>query len=170
MKTIILSLFIAVFSQCIFAQSLNLVNEDATVTFYFHGDEVEGSVGGFKSSITFDPSNPQAAKFKGSVDVSTIDTGIKMRDKHLTSKDYFEADTYPKMTFESTSVILENDKIIIKGNLKIKSTTREETFILTMKDGKLVLTSSINTADYDVMKKNKREKTQVDITITLPFS
>lgn len=170
MKTIILSLFITVFSQCIFAQSLNLNSDDATVSFYFNGDEVEGSLGGFKSSITFDTSNPLAAKFKGSVDVSTIDTGIKMRDKHLTSKDYFEADTYPKMTFESTSVVVKDDKTIITGNLKIKSTTREETFILSIKDGKLELTSSINTADYDVMKKNKREKTQVDITITIPFS
>jgi polyisoprenoid-binding protein YceI len=169
MKSIISLIVISLISSFVSAQTLQLDTQKATVSFYFHGDDVTGSVEGFEAAISFDPKAPQSAKFKGSVNVETLDTGIKMRDKHLKSKDFFEAETYPKMTFESKEIIVEENEIIISGNLTIKNTTRKETFKLTMSDKKIILTSRINTADYDVMKKKKIEKTNVDITIMIPL-
>lgn len=39
-----------------------------------------------------------------SVDVNSIDTDDEKRDGHLKSPDFFDAATYPKMTFKSTSM------------------------------------------------------------------
>lgn len=149
-------------------QEISINSSDATVAFYFHGDKVDGSVEGFKSTFKLDLNNLSNSKIKGSVDVSTLKTGIKMRDKHLQSDDFFDAEKYPKMSFESTSIIDKGDFISVEGMMQIKDVKRKEVFKLTMKDGYLELFAQINSADYGVMEKKDRNKTKVDITIKLP--
>lgn len=61
----------------------------------------------------------------GSVSVVSIDTGIRLRDRHLRGSDYFDADTYPVITYRSTSARWVNGKILIRGDLRIKNVTRE---------------------------------------------
>jgi polyisoprenoid-binding protein YceI len=149
-------------------QEISINSSDATVAFYFHGDKVDGSVEGFKSTFRLDLNNLSNSKIRGSVDVSTLKTGIKMRDKHLQSDDFFDAEKYPKMSFESTSIIDKGDFISVEGMMQIKDVKRKEVFKLTMKDGYLELFSQINSADYGVMEKKDRNKTKVDITIKIP--
>ena len=112
---------------------------------------------------------PELSEINGSVDVSTLETGNKMRDKHLKSKDYFEAEKFPTISFKSKGVKKENDNFVIVGILKIKDVEREEKFTLSISNGKLVFKGSMNSADYGIMKKKKREDSQVDITIEIPF-
>jgi polyisoprenoid-binding protein YceI len=55
------------------------------------------------------------------IPVSSIDTDNKKRDDHLKGPDFFNAEKYPEITFESTKV--EDDKLT--GNLTIMGTTKE---------------------------------------------
>jgi polyisoprenoid-binding protein YceI len=151
------------------AQELKLKTAKAKVAFYFHGDKVNGSLDGFTATIKFNPEDPAKAEISGAVDVKTMQTGIKGRDKHLISEDFFHADKYPKMKFSASSVEKLDGYFLVKGKLTIKDVSREERFKLYIKEGKIVLKASINSADYGIMAKKKREDSQVDITIEIPL-
>lgn len=168
MKIIILSIFCFTTS---FATTQNYVFDlaKAKVTFYFHGEKVDGSLSGLKAIVNINKDKPELSSVSGTVDVSTIYTGIKMRDKHLRSKEYFDVGKYPSMSFKSTKVHKEGNLFSITGKIKIKEIERDEKFYLTISEGNLTFTGSINSADYGIMKKKKREDSKVDITITIPF-
>jgi polyisoprenoid-binding protein YceI len=60
------------------------------------------------------------AKIKFSADVSTITTNITDRDNHLKSPDFFDAEKYPNIIFESTKVEKLDEGYSVSGNLTIK--------------------------------------------------
>lgn len=70
----------------------------------------------------------EESKAEVTIPVSTIDTGVKKRDDHLKSADFFDVKKFPNMTFKSKkfSGSLENFKMT--GDLKIKDVTKEVTF------------------------------------------
>lgn len=170
MKSSVLFVFAFFLSSIFgFSQDLKIDISKATVKFYFHGDKVDGTLSGFKGNIKFDPNNPQSASISGSVDVSTMDTKIKNRDKHLKSADFFEVEKYPKMTFNASSVKKDGEVYVVFGKLTIKDVTRDEKFKLSLSKGTVKFTSTINSADYGIMKKKNRDDSVVDITIEIPL-
>jgi polyisoprenoid-binding protein YceI len=59
------------------------------------------------------------------VEVASIDTRTEMRDNHLRSADFFEADKYPYITFKLTKLEpIDDEKFRVHGDLTIKETTR----------------------------------------------
>ena len=54
-----------------------------------------------------------------------------MRDNHLRSADFFEAETYPSMTFKSTEITkISKDKYKLAGNLTLRGITKPVTMDL----------------------------------------
>jgi polyisoprenoid-binding protein YceI len=67
-----------------------------------------------------------SAKARGTIKVASIDTGEAQRDTHLRSEDFFNADVFPEITFESTRVEpIDDDSSRIWGNLTMHGVTRE---------------------------------------------
>jgi polyisoprenoid-binding protein YceI len=65
------------------------------------------------------------AKIHFTMDVKSIDTNQKQRDEHLQNGDFFEADLYPKIIFESTSFTKTHDNFYkMIGNLTLKGVTK----------------------------------------------
>jgi len=59
------------------------------------------------------------------VEVASIDTRTEMRDNHLRSADFFEAEKYPYITFKLTKLEpIDDEKFRVHGDLTIKETTR----------------------------------------------
>jgi polyisoprenoid-binding protein YceI len=81
---------------------------------------VKGRVPGFSGRIRGgdDPS------IAGTVTVSSITTFDETRDGHLQSPDFFDADRYPTLDFESTSVRSFGDELVVEGDLTIKGVTK----------------------------------------------
>jgi polyisoprenoid-binding protein YceI len=62
------------------------------------------------------------------IDVYSIDTNNAQRDEHLKSADFFDADAYPEITFESTDFkYIDGDKHELSGILTIKGVSRNIT-------------------------------------------
>ena len=61
-------------------------------------------------------------------DVASINTRNEDRDNHLKSADFFDAEQFPTITFESTSITKSGDSFDVTGNLTIKGVTKEVTF------------------------------------------
>ena len=63
---------------------------------------------------------------RGSVKVASIGTGEAQRDDHLRSPDFFDAEEFPEITFESTHVeALDDDTSRVFGNLTMHGITHE---------------------------------------------
>src|SRR5215469_18054364 len=61
--------------------------------------------------------DPLESTVTASVDLSTINTGQEQRDAHIRSADFFEVETYPTMTYQSTGVRADGDVYILDGKL-----------------------------------------------------
>jgi polyisoprenoid-binding protein YceI len=84
---------------------------------------VRGTFETFEGKLDISESGASAI---GTVDVSTIHTGEEQRDAHLRSPDFFDAESYPQITFESTSVeALDDEEFRITGNLTMHGITKE---------------------------------------------
>lgn len=104
--------------------------------FYFSIDHIYAKVQGrftdYKGSVLFDPDNLQESKISFEIKVKSLDTGISKRDRHVLSKDFFDASAYPLMTFSSNSISKAGENMYtVKGELTIKNVTSELSFPLT---------------------------------------
>ena len=70
--------------------------------------------------------NLASSKAHGSVKVASITTNEDQRDQHLRSADFFDADNYPEITFESTRIeAIDEESSRVIGNLTMHGVTRE---------------------------------------------
>jgi polyisoprenoid-binding protein YceI len=90
---------------------------------------VRGHFREFEGTIEAAEDDPSNSRCYGSVKVASIDTGDPKRDEHLRSPDFFDAEKYPEMRFESTHIEnIEGPLYRMRGNLTIKDQTREVEF------------------------------------------
>jgi polyisoprenoid-binding protein YceI len=90
---------------------------------------VRGRLGKLTGKLELDPERPEKADFEIAVDVSGIDTGDPKRDGHLRSPDFFDAATYPTITFASDAIFPKGDgRYTASGDLTIRDVTRPVSF------------------------------------------
>jgi polyisoprenoid-binding protein YceI len=74
------------------------------------------------------PDDVSQARVTGTIKAASIDTGEPKRDDHLRSPDFFGADEYPELTFESTRIdVIDENEFHVTGNLTLHGVTRELT-------------------------------------------
>jgi polyisoprenoid-binding protein YceI len=81
------------------------------------------------ATIVFDNENPENSTLNVTIPVNSIDSGVDKFDTHLMSEDFFDAATYPTITFKSTDV----DQAFVgsgtvTGDLTIKGVTKSVKF------------------------------------------
>jgi polyisoprenoid-binding protein YceI len=68
---------------------------------------------------------PEGVSAYGKVKVASVDTREPQRDEHLRSPDFFDEQSYPEITFQSTSIRpVDEDTFEIEGDLTIHGVTR----------------------------------------------
>jgi polyisoprenoid-binding protein YceI len=88
--------------------------------------KVRGSFEKFDGTVELDPEHPENTRVDVSVETASINTRDEQRDAHLRSADFFNAEAFPLMTFQSKRVELtgkENARLI--GDLTIRGVTHE---------------------------------------------
>jgi len=134
------------------------LNAQDSITFVIKnaGINVDGIFLNHTVTQRFDPENLQDAFFKAEIDVNSLNTGIKGRDKHLKKEKYFFVDKFPVILFESSGVTRANDGFLIQGELNIKGTKKQVEIPFTLEeiDGKQKFQGylEIDRRDYNVGK------------------
>jgi len=84
---------------------------------------VTGNFTALTASLSSESDDFENAKVKFEAETGSINTSNTDRDNHLKSGDFFDAEQFPKITFESTSFTKEDEDYTLKGNLTIKGVT-----------------------------------------------
>jgi polyisoprenoid-binding protein YceI len=85
---------------------------------------VRGTFGEFEGKIVLD-GDLADAKVTGSAKVASIDTSQPDRDAHLRSADFFDAEQFPELTFDSTSITeIDDETFEITGDLTMHGVTK----------------------------------------------
>ncbi|KAB2917553.1 MAG: YceI family protein [Bacteroidetes bacterium] len=86
---------------------------------------VTGKFNEFTASAETEGDDFTTAKIKFEAKTASIDTGVADRDAHLRSDDFFNAEKYPALTFESTELVKKSDSdYVLRGNLTIRDITK----------------------------------------------
>lgn len=69
--------------------------------------------------------NPRDSSLEVTIGVASVDTGDEQRDGHLRSADFFDAESFPTLTYRSTGVTpAGRGRYAVDGELTIKGVTR----------------------------------------------
>jgi len=90
--------------------------------------DVPGYFRDFTGTINYDSTDVTKSSVEFTAKATSIDTGVAPRDNHLRSKDFFEVEKYPDLTFKSTKVEKKGKKLMITGDLTMKGVTKSITF------------------------------------------
>lgn len=135
MKKIALLFIATLFSVATFAQTKYNVDTYHSFLNFSVGhlgiSFVDGKMDKYQGTLEMDKEDITTAKFNFSIDASSVNTGIEMRDDHLRSADFFETAKYQDIKFVSTSIKKAGkNNYKLNGNLTIKGITKPVTFDL----------------------------------------
>ena len=89
---------------------------------------VRGAFTKTSGTVHYDETNPKNDSVEVTIDASSIDTRVEMRDKDLRSEHYFDVQKYPTITFKSTSVESPNPGTLkVTGDLTMHGVTKQVT-------------------------------------------
>ncbi len=177
--TIVLSTIILATASAYTIQSIinwKIDGEKALVKFKIHAHEAEliGNFKGAKGEVKFDENDLTNSSFNCTIDISTINTGIGARDKHLQAASFFDAINSPVSRFTSTKMEKTSDGFIATGKLLMKATTKEISIPFTYEGTKDAGTFkgsfSIKRSDYNIGKPDADIDDDVLISLEIPVA
>lgn len=87
---------------------------------------VRGAFTKVSGSATYDPANPSKSSVDVTIDASSVDTRVQMRDNDLRSPNFLDVQKYPTITFKSKQAKAAGEgKLQIVGDLTIHGVTKE---------------------------------------------
>jgi len=93
---------------------------------------VQGDFTKVSGTVVLDDKDISKSSVNASIDISSVDTRVTMRDNDLKSPNYFDVAQYPTMTFQSTKIWKTGDGTAkMTGNLTLHGVTKEVTFDVT---------------------------------------
>lgn len=170
MKNIIIALIITHFYfLSALGQNYVPVEQSSTIKFrvshqMIFKSTVNGTLGGLKGKIVFEPKNISASSINVSVEVNTINTGIGLRDHDLNKEKYFNEPKYPVITIKSQSISKaeRSDQYVAVAGITIKGVTKiiSIPFIAIFKNGTYQFSGKfqINRLDFNVGPDNSIDK------------
>jgi polyisoprenoid-binding protein YceI len=82
----------------------------------------------FETTLDLDSERPTDSRIDVTIDAASIDSRVEEFNEHLVGDDFFDANQYPDITFESTGIeATGDDTFAVTGNLTIKGRTKPVT-------------------------------------------
>lgn len=142
--------------------SISFTNADVSGTF----DELSST------SLFFDPVKLANSKLSFKIEVASINTGNGLQNKHARGEEWFNADKYPYIEFNSTKIEKTTDGYKAIGKLQMHGVSKEVSipFTFTKKgnNGTFIAKFTVDRSDYQIGKKNSGVAETLKITANIP--
>jgi len=103
---------------------------------YFKVSTIDGTFNEYQGTLVHKDTSFENAKLSITLQVASIDTDQEKRDEHLLSTDFFSAEIYPEIIFESTAFKKINEvDLEITGDFTMGGITKEIILKATYKGG-----------------------------------
>lgn len=89
--------------------------------------KVRGHFNDFSVNIKEDPNDITKSSVAVVIKTASIDTRNEKRDNHLRSADFFDAEKYPEITFQSKRIEKKGDAYVAVGTLNMHGVSKEIT-------------------------------------------
>jgi polyisoprenoid-binding protein YceI len=94
---------------------------------------IEGTFDKWDATLTFGSTDPTSGVLDVKIQAASVNTGSGMKDGKLKSKDFFDADNDPLITFHSKKISQTGpNSFNIDGDFTIRGVTKAETLTLTV--------------------------------------
>ena len=139
MKQLLVSAFLLLAASSAFADPRTYtITEDGKNYATFESaatlETIKGTTTKVGGTIKADPADPATASVDVTIDLSSLDTGISMRNEHMRSEKYLDVEKFPSASFKSVSVtgpksLAANQptEISVTGDLSIHGVTKRVT-------------------------------------------
>lgn len=110
----------------------NLDHDHTTIGFQVKHMVISKTNGKFLEYTGFVEMDPESKKFKtieAVIQTKSVFTDHQKRDDHLRSPDFFDAKTFPTMTYKMKSYEQTGDSYTAKGDLTLRGVTKEITLV-----------------------------------------
>jgi polyisoprenoid-binding protein YceI len=140
----------------------------------FDGKYAHGTFEKMDGTISFDPLNPGNAKFDVTVDVTSISTGVELKNKHAKSDKWFDAEKYPVIHFVSTTVMKSDTGFVVNGEMEMHGIKKEIAipFAFKSEDRKSAFYGKfkVNRGDFLIGKTNGKESDSTAVEVYVPVA
>jgi polyisoprenoid-binding protein YceI len=111
-----------------------IVKADSSIKFNVKASvPIEGNFDKTDASITFTSPDLSTAVLDVKIQSASVNTGSGMKDSKLKSKDFFDSDHDPLITFHSTKVTQTGpNTVVFDGNFTIRGVTKPEQLTFTI--------------------------------------
>lgn len=120
--------------------------------------EIRGTFDKWDASLTFTSPDVTTGVLDVKIQAASVDTGSQMKDDKLKSKDFFNVDHDPLITFHSTKIVQTGpDSFDVLGTFTIRGVSKPETLTLTVSgqgtgSGAIKGTMAFDRKDYGMNK------------------
>lgn len=137
----------------------------------FKGVDAEGVFRKMDGNIVFDEQDLANSNFDVSVDVTSINTGNGMKNKHAVSQKWFDAEKYPTIDFKSSKFSKTNSGYQVEGVLQLHGVKKQIVIPFTFVSNTFKGAFKVNRLDYGVgtMKgMSKKVSNEIALEISVP--
>jgi len=138
---------------------IDVAHSEITFRIRHFMSRVSGTFTDWSGTIQADPNNWAGGSVTTTINVASIDTRNDRRDADLRSGRFFGVDSFPTITFVSTSVTQMGDSLTISGDLTMRGVTKPVVLkgeVLGVMPGErpragFEVTTTVNRLDYGVV-------------------
>ena len=147
------------FAQAQTAPVFTITTNDSSVKFYVKASvELRGTFDKWDASLTFTSPDVTTGVLDVKIQADSVNTGSNMKDDKLKSKDFFNVEHDPLITFHSTKIVQTGpDSFDVPGTFTIRGVSKPETLTLTVSgqgtgSGEIKGTMAFDRKDYGMNK------------------
>jgi polyisoprenoid-binding protein YceI len=112
--------------------TVDTAHSDVTFRIRHLISTVSGTFNEFDARIVMDLENLDASSVHFTIEADSIDTRNDKRDEHLRSEDFFDVETYPEITFDSSKIVRTGEGVFdVTGTLTMHGVSRQLTLPVT---------------------------------------
>ena len=110
-----------------------IMPEQSTINFYVKSSvDIRGQFDKWDATLTFTSPKVSTGVLDIKIQAASVNTGSGMKDGKLKSKDFFDVEHDPLITFKSTKIVRTSPGVYqVQGNFTIRGVTKTDTLMLT---------------------------------------